>query len=98
MKSIIKKLYSDGFQDKAYKMLSGSDRVTVHEYRNFVDFDLIPFIRNYIEKNILNAKKEVFDAIDQFRSCGRSTDYCEIIDMSIEDYEEIKKLHLTLRD
>ena len=41
------------------------------------------------------AKKEVFDDIDKFRSCGRSTDYVDMIDMLLEDYEELKKKHLT---
>lgn len=49
MKPMINNLYKDDFTENAYKMLSNSERITVHEYRNFVDFDLIPFIRKYIE-------------------------------------------------
>jgi len=56
MEEIIDKLYLMDFHKSAYDMLSQSERITVHEYRNFVDFDLIPFIRKYIEKNVKDIK------------------------------------------
>jgi len=49
---------------------------------------------NMVDSIREQAKKEVFDDIDKFRSCGRSTDYVDIIDMSLEDYAELKKKHL----
>lgn len=48
---LINHLYSEKFRQDAYNMLETSPRIKVTEYKNFVDLDLVPFIRMYIEKN-----------------------------------------------
>ena len=44
----LKRLYSEEFRKMAYEMLSKSEFINVYEYKNFVDLELIPFIKRFI--------------------------------------------------
>ena len=46
-------VYSDEFETEARLMIRESSlkhRITVHETRNFIDYDLVPFVKKLLER------------------------------------------------
>ena len=61
MEEIIQRLYSEKKQKLFYKKLLDADlkRVKIYEYRNFVDYDLIPIIRAEVEEALQIDRKNL---------------------------------------
>ena len=52
--------YSKEFEEKVKKVLINSEehgRIVIHEWRNFIDYDIVPFIRDLIKENFEDAWK-----------------------------------------
>lgn len=63
MKGLIEGLYNQEFEKNARSMLANAEysrRINIKETRNFIDFDLIPFIKSY-----LNTKANKGDVKDE---------------------------------
>lgn len=44
-------LYSKEFEEMAREMIRNArERITVHQTRNFIDYDIVPFVRDVIKK------------------------------------------------